>query len=566
MTTREGIVALRSDGVIEAPTWFGPDDRPLFGWFVYPEQARVRGAVVLCAPLAEDGNKSHRTFRECARALAKEGFLAFRFDYDGTGDSAGGLNDPGRRTAWVGSVRSAVEKARHCGVDSVSIVGMRMGATIALNAALDGDLELDRLVLWDPCATGSAYLREQQLLQASWPGARRDVPEGWVETPAYLFSPDTAQDVRSLALSTTLDHDVAHETTVLVRDDRPVPKRIADALPRDRFTWFDVSDQAGLMDVPAMDAAVPTETVRTIVTMFTSSPPSATVDLHIDQQLAAEWTLDGQPIAETAEFLGNEGLLFGIITKPGDEARQDMPARRSALFLNVASERHIGVGRMWTELSRSLVRDNVMSVRMDQSGVGDSGVHPGQRPDAVYDAAWIDDVPDALTSFPDAAGIVGVGVCSSAVSTLQAAADGALPEVVAVNGGLMFKNHVLSRRWTVVVQRKQWLRRLAIKHSRTAALLENAWSTVRPSRHPFHVFGRLIDSGVTVTLLSAPEDAAKLRPTPIWNRLWGRKIDSSPLFRNEVFPEIDHSLRSSTARDVVSQRLAAILTSQPNGA
>ena len=98
------LVMLEHDGVVEAPTWFGPHERPLLAWFTYPRSKRVRGAVVLCQPIAEEGNMAYRTFRALAQRLAAAGYLTMRFDYDGTGDSAGSFEDA-RRGALIGDQR-----------------------------------------------------------------------------------------------------------------------------------------------------------------------------------------------------------------------------------------------------------------------------------------------------------------------------------------------------------------------------------------------------------------------------------------------------------------------------
>src|ERR1700689_4000049 len=143
--------------------WFGPDERPLFGWLHVPDDGRVRGAVVLCPPLGLEGVCAHRTLRHMAERLAEARIAALRFDYDGTGDSAGRQDDPGRVEAWLTSVRGAVDLVRGAGAPKVVVVGMRVGATLAGCAVARGG-GADGVVLWDPCASGRSYLREQQAL------------------------------------------------------------------------------------------------------------------------------------------------------------------------------------------------------------------------------------------------------------------------------------------------------------------------------------------------------------------------------------------------------------------
>ena len=70
-------------------TWFGPEEGPLFGWLHWPDDGTARAGVVVCPPSGYEAVCAHRTLRVVAERLAERGFAVLRFDYDGTGDSAG---------------------------------------------------------------------------------------------------------------------------------------------------------------------------------------------------------------------------------------------------------------------------------------------------------------------------------------------------------------------------------------------------------------------------------------------------------------------------------------------
>ena len=91
------------------PIWFGAEHRPLLGWFHSPPGGRARGGVVVCPPIGRDYLQAHYALRMLAETLAELGMCVLRFDYDGTGDSAGDDSDPGRVASWMASVRSALE-------------------------------------------------------------------------------------------------------------------------------------------------------------------------------------------------------------------------------------------------------------------------------------------------------------------------------------------------------------------------------------------------------------------------------------------------------------------------
>lgn len=157
------------------PFYFGPPASRLFGVYHAPD-APVRGyGVLLCHPLGHEYIRAHRTFRQLAVDLARAGFPVLRFDYFGCGDSAG-TGEEGTVRRWIADVGTAVDELKDtAGVSSVAIVGLRLGASIALMSALSRS-DVSRMVLWDPVLSGRGYLRELSHLQRRWlkgrPGSR----------------------------------------------------------------------------------------------------------------------------------------------------------------------------------------------------------------------------------------------------------------------------------------------------------------------------------------------------------------------------------------------------------
>jgi uncharacterized protein len=84
--------------------------------------------------------------------------VTLRFDYEGDGDSEGELGDLGL-TDWVHDVEDAARFAvNELGAASVSLFGLRLGASIALLAA--PSVACRSLLLWEPIVDGNAYLDE----------------------------------------------------------------------------------------------------------------------------------------------------------------------------------------------------------------------------------------------------------------------------------------------------------------------------------------------------------------------------------------------------------------------
>ncbi len=139
------------------PAYFGASETRLFGLYHPPSGARERElGVLLCHPAPQEYMRCHWAMRKLAGLLAREGFHVLRFDYFGTGDS-GGAGDAGSPRQWRLDVAAALEELRDVsGVRRASLVGFRLGATLAAQSAL----KLRDLVLWEPVVSGRAYVAE----------------------------------------------------------------------------------------------------------------------------------------------------------------------------------------------------------------------------------------------------------------------------------------------------------------------------------------------------------------------------------------------------------------------
>src|ERR1700678_1751161 len=93
------------------PTWFGPEDRPLFGWIHVPSEPNGQG-VVLCPSIGLEGEACQMAYRSLATLLAGSGCAVLRFDFHGTGDSTGLLTDPDRVAEWMADIAACLDYLR----------------------------------------------------------------------------------------------------------------------------------------------------------------------------------------------------------------------------------------------------------------------------------------------------------------------------------------------------------------------------------------------------------------------------------------------------------------------
>ncbi|MBK8179845.1 MAG: hypothetical protein IPK67_13375 [Planctomycetes bacterium] len=148
------------------PLFFGPRERPLFGCHHGPASGAPSAlGVVLAPPLGHEHARAHRALRRLAQRLAEQGMRALRFDFRGTGDSAGD-RWPLSLAEWCEDLELAQrELLLRARVPRCAVFGVRLSATLALESAARGRAP-DSLVLWDPVLNGAEFTRELEALEA----------------------------------------------------------------------------------------------------------------------------------------------------------------------------------------------------------------------------------------------------------------------------------------------------------------------------------------------------------------------------------------------------------------
>jgi len=147
--------------MLEEPFFFDNNNYYLFGILHHPLPGSKRKdlGVVLCAPFAEEKLWSHRVYVSFARELAKEGYSVLRFDYMGHGDSSGNFEDSTIQTRLSDITRSIEIIKKKGEVRRVGLLGLRLGATLAVMVA-ERISNIDFLVLWEPVVEVEAYLQQ----------------------------------------------------------------------------------------------------------------------------------------------------------------------------------------------------------------------------------------------------------------------------------------------------------------------------------------------------------------------------------------------------------------------
>jgi pimeloyl-ACP methyl ester carboxylesterase len=138
------------------PHYFGTADHRLLGIY-HPPSGKIRAqGVVICPPAPQEYMRTHMALRKLGTMLATSGIHVLRFDYSGTGDSAGSGKD-GSLSEWQDDIVAATTDLKEASsVTKVSLFGFRLGATLAALTPID----VARLVLLEPVVNGRRYLEE----------------------------------------------------------------------------------------------------------------------------------------------------------------------------------------------------------------------------------------------------------------------------------------------------------------------------------------------------------------------------------------------------------------------
>jgi pimeloyl-ACP methyl ester carboxylesterase len=118
--------------------WFTSGKYSLLGHTDFSKRPASFG-VLIVPPFGFEEVCCYRPLRFLARTFAQAGIPTLRYDLPGTGDSSGGLLDPGLLEQWILSIDAAVgELRRVSGVERAALVGIRLGGMLAALAAARG--------------------------------------------------------------------------------------------------------------------------------------------------------------------------------------------------------------------------------------------------------------------------------------------------------------------------------------------------------------------------------------------------------------------------------------------
>lgn len=404
-------------GFLEGP-------RPLFASYHAPKGRGRNIAYVVCPPLHFDLIQCYRSMRVLAERLAAAGFHAVRVAYDGSGESAGEDEDPGRVAAWLESVRRAAAALRALpGVDGVGLVGVRIGGTFAAEVA--SQIEVAHLVLWEP-SNGNMYGREMEILAASAPprpsrgGSAEQVSSdaGFV-AGGYWLSRETLDDVAKLDPERVTPKGTPSVLLLHRHDRRPSAKLKANFEKHGCEVLQEQHAGYKEMMVLPQKSVVPTAFLDRIEA-WALERSRAVEGAPARLALALDAEADGitwRPIR-----FGKAGHLFGVLTQPSRGWDREKPV---LLLLTGGVVPRMSGNGSYVKIARKLAARGHAVLRMDVAFIGESDTPDGSEgnPNDAYPPSIVADARDGANLLFErtnaSAKLWVAGLCSGAYASFQ---------------------------------------------------------------------------------------------------------------------------------------------------
>ena len=241
------------------PLFFGPDSA-LFGVH-FPAPANPRALALLCPPFLHEHIRSYRFFSQVAESLAQAGIACLRFDYRGTGDSAGEDALFTFDTALADIETAASELRRRYGdAPPLALLSVRAACLLAQEGAQRSGASASWL--WQPVRDGASYLdrllardEAERRSRMRYPLRNEPAPAGDHDLMGFTVAEDLHRQLRQARLPQPL---MAH---AIVLDDASIPWPAYERTPRILLpptvtAWADEVDLTTVIPIRAAQPAI----------------------------------------------------------------------------------------------------------------------------------------------------------------------------------------------------------------------------------------------------------------------------------------------------------------------
>jgi acyl carrier protein len=251
----------------------------LYGVFRGSALKRPAEAVLICGPVGQEQVRARFVLSRVAKQLARAGMPSLMFDYFGCGDSLGdGSNaDPNR---WQADIREAYDELRRrSNATRITAVGVRLGALLLSQIA--NELELAKVVLWDPICDGADYGAELAQLQRAylrslvhlgfWRRSRSRARE--TELLGVRYSEAGVRKLRGLSISPLLAERAAELRWLSTRAHAPDTTAPTQFGTNQRYHEEALDFDCGWRDLSCLEDVIPDVSISSTLTRMVCERP-----------------------------------------------------------------------------------------------------------------------------------------------------------------------------------------------------------------------------------------------------------------------------------------------------
>jgi len=209
--------------------------KKIFG--VYHNPITLRNSkigIVICNPVGQEYIRCYYAILELAKRLSEKGFHVLRFDYYGTGESDGGAEDLSF-DGMVGDIENAIREIKvGTQVDNIYLIGLRLGAALALKASTD--TRVNAIVMWSPILNGESYLKELKNINSFY---NHNWLNGTIEK--QLQNKDNSFESLGFLVSKSLHRDIINIDLFKEKLDKNIKMLMLDTTNSDAkkfYKWF----------------------------------------------------------------------------------------------------------------------------------------------------------------------------------------------------------------------------------------------------------------------------------------------------------------------------------------
>jgi hypothetical protein len=165
--------------------------------------------------LFDERKCAHRFSYQLKNTFQAAGLILERFDYQGTGEAAGDFKD-----VTIATLRQDV--SQQANGDKICLIGLRFGASLALDYSVRKSGSVQKLVLLEPIVNGAQYVdylyRKQHikdLMTGKSAGTPRD--NGYVNIEGYKTNVHFLEQIKNIDLIETAKENIGEKPILIVR-------------------------------------------------------------------------------------------------------------------------------------------------------------------------------------------------------------------------------------------------------------------------------------------------------------------------------------------------------------